>query len=91
MSTQKSTIHERLLYIVVREKVKGVINPLLNESGKMAKEFGAETPAARLTILEMIRTAMGEIFLEQKARIEFAAAKQSAGLQDGLREDLGID
>ncbi len=71
MSTQGSTLHERLLYRIVRKKVGEAVNPLFKESGEFTREFGAEAPDAKLIVLEMIRTAMGEIYLEQKARIEF--------------------
>ena len=74
--SQARTLHERLLFRIVRKKVAEAMSSLLKESGEFAKEFGAEAAEAKLVVLEMIRSAMGEIYLEQKARIEFAATKQ---------------
>ncbi|MEK7151324.1 MAG: hypothetical protein AAB784_01225 [Patescibacteria group bacterium] len=75
MSAQ--TLHEQLLYRVVREKVGDAMNPLMKGLGEMAKGFGAEASEAKLIVLEMIRSAMIEIYFDQKAKIEFAPAKQS--------------
>ncbi len=80
MSTQE--LHERLLYRVVREKVENAINPLLKGSGELAKDFGQNTAKVRLILLDMIGSAMREIYIKQKTRLEVEGARQAAGLQE---------
>ncbi len=81
MSNQDSTIHERLLYRVVRKKVEEAINPLFKDLGELAKEFGMEATGAKLIGLEMIRASMEEICYVQKTRIELGETR-TAKLRD---------